>query len=43
MRDLGSDWRKWTPAERVLAIALLMSAMAVPIGMLLGITSASGV
>jgi hypothetical protein len=38
MRDWVADWRKWTPAERALAIALLMSAMAVPIGMLLGIT-----
>jgi len=38
MRDWLADWRKWSPAERALAIAILMSMMAVPIGMLLGIT-----
>ncbi|HZK92306.1 MAG TPA: hypothetical protein VFC56_19370 [Stellaceae bacterium] len=37
MRDWIADWRKWTPAERALAIALLMSMMAAPVGMLLGI------
>jgi hypothetical protein len=39
MREFMSDWRKWTPAERALAIAILASMMAVPVGMLLGITS----
>jgi hypothetical protein len=38
MRDWMADWRKWTPAERALAIAILMSMMAVPVGMLLGFT-----
>jgi hypothetical protein len=38
MRDWKADWQKWTPAERALAIAILMSMMAVPVGMLLGIT-----
>jgi hypothetical protein len=40
MRDWMADWRKWSPAERVLAVAILMSMMAVPVGMLLGITRA---
>jgi hypothetical protein len=39
MREFMSDWRKWTPAERALAIAIVASMMAVPVGMLLGITS----
>jgi hypothetical protein len=38
MRDWKADWQKWTPAERALAIAILMSMMAVPVGILLGIT-----
>lgn len=38
MRDWVADWRKWTAAERALAIAIAMSMMAVPVGMLLGIT-----
>lgn len=38
MRDWVADWRKWNMAERVLAIAIAMSMMAVPVGMLLGIT-----
>jgi hypothetical protein len=38
MRDWVADWRKWSRAERALAIALLMSMMAVPLGLLLGIT-----
>lgn len=24
MRDLKSDWRRWTPVERVAAIALVL-------------------
>jgi len=40
MREWMADWRKWSPAERALAIAILMSMMAVPVGMLLGITHA---
>ena len=38
MRDWMADWRKWSFAERALAIAIAMSMMAVPVGMLLGIT-----
>jgi hypothetical protein len=38
MRDWVADWRKWSPAERVLAVAILMSMMAVPVSMLLGLT-----
>jgi hypothetical protein len=40
MRDWMADWRKWSPAERVLAVALAASMMAVPVGMLLGLTRA---
>lgn len=39
MREWMADWRKWTPAERALALAILAATMAVPVGMLLGITS----
>jgi hypothetical protein len=39
MHDWMTDWRKWTPAERALAIAILAATMAVPVGMLLGMTS----
>jgi len=38
MRDWMADWRKWSVAERALAVALLASMMAVPVGMLLGFT-----
>jgi hypothetical protein len=38
MRDWMADWRKWSVAERALAIALLASMMAVPVGVLLGFT-----
>jgi hypothetical protein len=38
MRDWIADWHKWSPAERALAIAILMSMMAAPVGMLLGFT-----
>lgn len=39
MREWMADWQKWSPAERILAIAILASMMAVPVGMLLGITA----
>ena len=38
MRDWMADWRKWSVAERALAVAILMSMMAVPVGVLLGFT-----
>jgi hypothetical protein len=37
MRDWIADWRKWSPAERALAIALLMSMIAAPVSMLFGL------
>jgi hypothetical protein len=38
MRDWMADWRKWSIAERALAIAIAMSMMAVPVSVLLGLT-----
>lgn len=38
MREFMSDWRKWTLAERALTVVILASMMAVPLGMLLGLT-----
>ncbi|HEV2187989.1 MAG TPA: hypothetical protein VGR70_12320 [Stellaceae bacterium] len=38
MSDLARDWRKWSRAERALAIALIVMMMAVlPLGLLFGI------
>jgi len=37
MRDWIADWRKWSPAERALAVAILMSMVAAPVGMLIGL------
>jgi hypothetical protein len=37
MRDWLSDWQKWSPAERALAVAILVSMMAAPVGILLGL------
>jgi hypothetical protein len=30
MQDLVRDWRRWTLAERVLAVAMALSLIAVP-------------
>ncbi|HXC28984.1 MAG TPA: hypothetical protein VNV38_13595 [Stellaceae bacterium] len=38
MREFMSDWRSWTPAERALTIVIMASMVAVPVGLLLGIT-----
>ena len=35
MRDLISDWKKWSSAERCFAIALVIVALALPLGLLL--------
>jgi len=38
MSDWAKDWRKWSRAERALAIALIVTMTAVlPLGLLLGI------
>ena len=38
MSDLARDWRKWSRAERALAIALIVMMLAVlPLGLLFGI------
>jgi hypothetical protein len=37
MRDWIADWRKWSPAERALAVAILMSMVAAPVGMVIGL------
>ncbi|HYM72717.1 MAG TPA: hypothetical protein VET89_07025 [Stellaceae bacterium] len=38
MRDWMADWRKWSPAERAFAIALVLTmVMALPLGLLLGV------
>jgi hypothetical protein len=37
MRNWISDWHKWTPAERALAIVILISMIAAPVSMLLGL------
>jgi len=36
MRDWVSDWKKWSRTERCFAIALLITALAVPYGLLIG-------
>ena len=35
MRDWISDWKKWSRAERCLAIALIIIALALPLGLLI--------
>ena len=36
MRDWIADWKRWSPAERCFAIALLVMALALPLGLLIG-------
>ena len=39
MSDWAKDWQKWSRAERAVAIALIVTMLAViPLGLLLGIT-----
>ena len=33
MRDLVADWKKWSRAERVLAVVVTVLLVAVPIGL----------
>ena len=41
MRDFVADWKKWSRAERVLAVVVTMLMLALPLGLL--ITSNVGV
>jgi hypothetical protein len=36
MRDWISDWKKWNRAERCFAVALVVLALALPLGLLIG-------
>ena len=36
MRDFVADWKKWSRGERVLAIIVTLTLMALPLGLLLG-------
>jgi hypothetical protein len=36
MRDWIADWKRWSRAERCFAIALLVLALALPLGLLIG-------
>ena len=36
MSDWVSDWKRWSRAERCLAIALAALALALPLGLLIG-------
>jgi hypothetical protein len=42
MRDLISDWKKWSSAERWLAIALLILSLAIPFALLIGRLAIAG-
>ena len=35
MRDLVADWKKWSRGERVLAIAVALLLVILPLGLLL--------
>jgi hypothetical protein len=35
MRDLVGDWKKWTRAERALAVMLTLLMVALPLGLLM--------
>ena len=35
MRDLAADWKKWSRAERVLAIVMALLMIALPLGLAL--------
>jgi hypothetical protein len=34
MRDLVADWKRWSRAERVLAVVVTVLMVALPLGML---------
>lgn len=35
MRDLLADWKKWSRAERVLAVLVTLAMVALPLGLLI--------
>jgi len=35
MRDWIADWKRWSVAERCLAIALVILSVAIPLGLLI--------
>jgi hypothetical protein len=35
MRDFVADWKKWSPAERTLAVMLTLLMVALPLGLLM--------
>lgn len=35
MRDFIADWKKWSRAERVLAVVITLSMVALPLGLAL--------
>jgi hypothetical protein len=35
MRDLVADWKKWSHAERVLAVMVTLLMVALPLGLLM--------
>jgi hypothetical protein len=35
MRDFIADWKKWSRAERVFAVAVALSMIALPLGLAL--------
>jgi hypothetical protein len=37
MQDLLLDWNKWTRSERVFAVVITSTLVALPLGLLLGI------
>ena len=37
MRDLAADWKKWSRAERALAIVVTGMMIALPLGFLAGV------
>jgi hypothetical protein len=41
MRDLIADWKRWSRAERVLALLVTLMLFALPLGLLLA-AAASG-
>jgi hypothetical protein len=41
MRDLVADWKRWSRAERVLAVVVTMLMVALPLGLL--ITGKAGI
>jgi hypothetical protein len=41
MRDLVADWKRWSRAERVLAVLVTLGMVALPLGLL--ITGRAGI